>query len=260
MKKKMLDFYKPNRDMTKGAALQVTRAESGINIQLAKQATAMDMKNNRNATFDWQYNSFSATLKADELAKLSTHIKRAEAELRATMNANKLADAGVIGKMQVNTESLGECRFPHLNNKSTPKTISAQLNEYPKGSGELTMRLAIRGTMGYRDQGGQFVKKENESIMINLKEHEFRNLLLVIETEIGLQLEDNLMNCTVVNQSSPDSRDTIYGGYKTINQIRLPALNPGEKIIALRKDLVLVIKEKFYDVSTQKMVYFCEQL
>lgn len=259
MKKKMLDYYKPSRDMTKGAALQITRTENGINLQLARQATAMDMKNNRNATFDWQYNSFSATLKVDELAKLSTHIKKAEAELRATMNANKLAEAGVIGKMQINTESLGECRFPHLNS-TTPKTISAQLNEYPKGSGELTMRLSIRGTMGYRDQGGQFVKKENESIMINLKEHEFRNLLLVVESEISNQLEDNLISCTVVNQTVPDSRDNIYGGYKTINQIRLPAMNPGEKIINLRKDLVLVIKEKFYDVNTQKMVYFCEQL
>ena len=250
MKKTMVPFYKPNKKGT-GSALQLTRSQSGINLQLAKQAT-LDSAEGK-ATFDWDKNSFSVALSMGEISKILVASNKAKEEVNRIKLLNKTI-SDPTKKLTLDPSELIPVKLPHVNSK-VPKTVNLAFQEFPTGSLNLTMKLDCYGSMSYFENK-EFKIKENQNASIFLSEEETLSFMEVIENESKNQLEDNSVTSKVVNLSEKDPKG--YKGYKTINEVPLPNLSVGDSITSVRKDLVFVIEQKAYDVEEGKVIYFCK--
>lgn len=250
MEKTLLAFHKPNKS-NNGSAIQITRNSKGINLQLARQMTPQSRE--AQATYNWKKDSFSALINNTELSKIIVAAKNAEKEVERIKLIRKTG-----GEASINPEELKGVKLPHMNS-SAPKTINIKFNEYPAGSLNLTMEINFYGTMMVEgEEFGKKVLKEGQNMSIYLSEDEVLQFTRVLAHELENQLEDNLIYAKIVNLDEPDPKG--YNGFRTINEIRVPNLGLGDLITSIKKDLVLEIVKKEFDVRESKIVFYCRKV
>jgi hypothetical protein len=249
MEKQLVAFHKPNKDINKGTAIQITKNSKGLNLQLARQLTA-DTKESK-GTYNWNEDSFSILINTGEVSKIVTGIKKARAEADRAKLVNATGGNGILSSVE-----LEPIKLPHMNS-TAPKTITVKFNEYPKGSFKLTTELSCYGTMSFfKDNKRQL--KENQNLTIYLSEDETTQILGLLENELSCQLEDNFVAAKIVNIEEQDPKG--HNGFKTINEFRAPLLAIGDIISGIKKGLLLEIVKKEFDTSDSKVVYYCKKV
>ena len=249
MEKQLVAFHKPNKDINKGTAIQITKSSKGLNLQLARQLTA-DTKESK-GTYNWNEDSFSILINTAEVSKIVTGIKKARAEADRAKLVNATGGNGILSSVE-----LEPIKLPHMNS-TAPKTITVKFNEYPKGSCKLTTEISCYGTMSFfKDNKRQL--KENQNLTIYLSEDETTQILGLFENELSCQLEDNFVAAKIVNIEETDPKG--HNGFKTINEFRAPLLAIGDIISGIKKGLLLEIVKKEFDTSDSKVVYYCKKV
>ena len=248
MEKQLVAFHKPNKDINKGTAIQITKNSRGLNFQLARQLT-LDSKDSK-GTYNWNEDSFSILINTSEISKIVTGIRKARAEAERVKLINMTGGNGILSSAEL--ESI---KLPHMNS-TAPKTINVKFNEYPRGSCKLTTEISCYGTMSYFKDNKRLLK-DGQNLSIYLSEDETTQLLSVLENELSNQLEDNFVAAKIVNIEEPDPKG--HNGFKTINDFRAPLLVVGDVISGIKKGLLLEIVKKEFDTSDSKVVYYCKK-
>lgn len=231
MKKNLLDFYKPNR-LNTGSAIQISKTNKGLNLQVAKQ------KQSNNVTFDWYDNSHSTTISYNELIILLSKFN----SLKNDLFTRKLNCVKEYVSLEDSTSV-----FKHASSTS-PKLITFNFEEYPINSGNIVFKVSICSC------------DETDEISFIFKKEEYEAFFLVVEDQIKSVFDKSLIESVIVNTSSGKIDRNGIEEYKTIWSIYLPNLSVGEYITNIRTDLKnLKVIKKHFDTELCKPIYFVVQ-
>jgi hypothetical protein len=257
----MLSFYKPsNRDIQKGSALQITKLDTGLGIQLAKQKTLGDKYSK--ATFDWEFNSFTVAIKHSEIAKILEYIEMVKNEVN---NKKVIRELTNNPQLQLNPDLLKEIRLPHLTSKS-PKTISIQLNEYPQGSGDLSLSIRIYGVMSHWSRTtNSWEYKKDQSASIYLKKEELEEFVAVLQNTLENQLnsKDNItVDIALSNIPTNKGFEMPNGTVELHKNLNVHKAISNNDIIKInnKNGFMAKVLFKHYDSKDNKLTLICEKL